>query len=573
MQDKTDVLELEKQELEASKLKNTFIGDTTEAWLIFLDKTVTNRTEVEEVITAYEFLSDYDVIVFAQGIPEGEIDLFSMLDSFSMQIFAMVVKRSLFEYTGCFHEKLCAMTNYEFLCRAAKKGRVYGIPCQGDVDNTPLNPHTMAYIARRYMRDMQKQGVLEAVFSHMDECMQSCNCLEEFHREINVMLNEPEAYEKMAENTAPFFIISGDDTCHGVLKDFAVSLAGELVSLGQAVVTTGREYGNFQGFDAMADEPFKGFIGFQAPVLEDKFFRNLKGKKFQFWFDNPCFFNGVFHGLGKEYYILCQDQYYAQHIRTFYQAEHAIQFPPAGKTNISGVDIGHSDRKYDIVFIGTYNPVRPEAMNEPVQKAYFEFMLQNPKMTFEQGLEGFLEKYGTSAEKNEFLQILWSLADVCRNVIYYFRKKIVETILQAGYPVHVFGDSWNAYDGQYRDRLVLHPAVSVQESMEILSQSKIGLNVMTWHKAGMTERIANIMLSGAVCLSDESLYLRENFVENEEIVLFELDHLEDLPQKLQKLLENEDERKQIAQKAYQKACREHTWKKRAQDLLKLVDGE
>jgi spore maturation protein CgeB len=212
-------------------------------------------------------------------------------------------------------------------------------------------------------------------------------------------------------------------------------------------------------------------------------------------------------------------------------------------------------------------------MNEPVQKAYFEFMLQNPKMTFEQGLEGFLEKYGTSAEKNEFLQILWSLADVCRNVIYYFRKKIVETILQAGYPVHVFGDSWNAYDGQYRDRLVLHPAVSVQESMEILSQSKIGLNVMTWHKAGMTERIANIMLSGAVCLSDESLYLRENFVENEEIVLFELDHLEDLPQKLQKLLENEDERKQIAQKAYQKACREHTWKKRAQDLLKLVDGE
>ena len=44
---------------------------------------------------------------------------------------------------------------------------------------------------------------------------------------------------------------------------------------------------------------------------------------------------------------------------------------------------------------------------------------------------------------------------------------------------------------------------------------KVGLNIMTWHKYGMTERIANICLSGAVCLTDSSEYLRNNFNNNE----------------------------------------------------------
>jgi hypothetical protein len=34
---------------------------------------------------------------------------------------------------------------------------------------------------------------------------------------------------------------------------------------------------------------------------------------------------------------------------------------------------------------------------------------------------------------------------------------------------------------------------------------------MTWHKAGMTERIANICLSGAVCLSERTEYLDREF--------------------------------------------------------------
>jgi spore maturation protein CgeB len=92
---------------------------------------------------------------------------------------------------------------------------------------------------------------------------------------------------------------------------------------------------------------------------------------------------------------------------------------------------------------------------------------------------------------------------------------------------------------------------------------------MSWHKAGMTERIANIMLSGAVCISDETTYLRDNFIEDEEIVLFKLDKLEELPGKINRLLEDDALRKQISKNAYEKAKREHTWEKRAQELLEL----
>ena len=113
----------------------------------------------------------------------------------------------------------------------------------------------------------------------------------------------------------------------------------------------------------------------------------------------------------------------------------------------------------------------------------------------------------------------------------------------------------------------------MEESLKIFSKAKIGLNIMTWHKAGMTERIANVMMSGAVCVSDETVYLRKHFEEDEEIVLFELDKLDELPLKLKKILSDEDYRKEVAKKAYQKAIKEHTWERRARELLSLLDEE
>lgn len=87
----------------------------------------------------------------------------------------------------------------------------------------------------------------------------------------------------------------------------------------------------------------------------------------------------------------------------------------------------------------------------------------------------------------------------------------------------------------------------------------------------MTERIANIMLSGAVCLTEETTYLRKHFMDGREMVCFDLEHLDRLPVLIHELLENEPRRHEIAEKAYEKARAEHTWYVRAGQLIDLAE--
>ena len=101
-------------------------------------------------------------------------------------------------------------------------------------------------------------------------------------------------------------------------------------------------------------------------------------------------------------------------------------------------------------------------------------------------------------------------------------------------------------------------------------KAKIGLNIMSWHKAGMTERVANILLSGAVCVTERTTYLDEHFEDGRELIGFSLESLEELPKEIESLLQDDRKRKQIAQNAYLKASREHTWRERATELLELI---
>lgn len=576
MQSAWDVLELNKENLEDSAYKNAFIGKTKKETLVFLDGRVTNRQEIEEVFASYEFLAAYDVVVFGEGVPEGEADRNSVLKSSSMRIFGMVIGRNLLQYTGCFNEKLSTGTDFEFLCRAAEEGSVYCLPCAGE-NLEELSQaekeqwaYTLAYVLRKYMVDLKDKGHLEEVFTRMASCMLEVGMQEVFNKSLSAFLENEKIFEKIVENTAPFFIISGDDTCYGVLRDFANTLAGELVAMGQAVMTTNHQYGRFASFEELVGKVFKGIIGFQAPALEDDFFRRIHGKKLQFWFDNPAFFNVMFRNLDDSYYILCQDDYYAKHIRDVYHVKNAMQFPPAGK------DLGLSEneeRIYDIVFIGSYYKTDLSCIQDEISKGFFDYMTVHPKDTFEEGLCGFLRTREIVLDEQKFKEVLWSMVAVCRNVINYFRAKVVEQILSSGLKLHVFGASWKGYEGAHKENLIIHPEVSVEESLKIFSQARIGLNIMTWHKAGMTERIANIMMSGAVCVSDETVYLREHFEEDEEIVLFELDKLAELPAKLEKILLDDEYRRRVAKKAYQKAVSEHTWARRAKELLSLLNEE
>lgn len=106
--------------------------------------------------------------------------------------------------------------------------------------------------------------------------------------------------------------------------------------------------------------------------------------------------------------------------------------------------------------------------------------------------------------------------------------------------------------------------------MEVWQDSKISLNIMSWHKGGFTERIANMLLCGTVAVSDKSGYLTKNFADGEELVLFDLREGKTLAGRIKELLADEHKRRQIAKRGCEKSRRFHTWERRTEEFLEIL---
>ncbi len=184
----------------------------------------------------------------------------------------------------------------------------------------------------------------------------------------------------------------------------------------------------------------------------------------------------------------------------------------------------------------------------------------------------FSPKNGCQPEEKEtFLQLLYDLRQCCFCIMLYYREMIIQKLLNAGLTIHVYSDSWEKAPFAKHPGLIIHPSLSVSESLHVMQQSRISLNIMSWHKDGLTERILNSMLCQSVVLSDRSLALEERFTDGKELLLFSLKEPDRLPIILKELLQDEDRMKRIAMQGYHQACKEHLWSQRAKLLLENIE--
>ena len=104
-----------------------------------------------------------------------------------------------------------------------------------------------------------------------------------------------------------------------------------------------------------------------------------------------------------------------------------------------------------------------------------------------------------------------------------------------------------------------------------MQRSKISLNIMSWHKDGLTERILNAMLCQSAVLSDRSGILEDIFVNGRDLVLFSLKGIDELPLLVKELLSDEERLWKIAFSGYEKARQNHQWKNRAEIFLQILE--
>lgn len=495
---------------------------------------------------------------------------------------------------GYLNERMPRKKMYEFLLRIAEKHEIIGMPAEYNADLVPGEDSgefdkaaykADCYIVGKYSQLLQQNQYFEEVVGRLIQQAAQSHEPEKMLSYLEDMLGKRERYTWIKSGTAPVLIYYGVTYCYNVMNVMLEQLAMALEQNGVPVIRYDEQKEDVKGLIKYVGKTFRAVIGMQTYLMsvymkELGYFLHdeIKGPKYNIVLDHPFWLRQQLMHVPDQYYVLTHDENYKKFVEKYYpKVSGCYLFPPGGIEQKEEINL--KKRRYGVVFIGTYGDYREKcrlihSSDRRTRFAANRFLLnmrKKPYLTAEEALMETLSYYRITLTDEQFLHMLYQLGSVVQCVMYYYREKTVRILVTSGIAVDVWGSSWEKCDLVSVDGLVIHKDADWKENLKILSEAKISLNVMAWHKGGFTERMANSMLAGAVLLTDETSYQRGQFRSGQECQMFSLTELDKLPELTRKILQDDEERTRIAKNGYAYAKKNHTWESRAEYLLTLID--
>lgn len=535
-----------------------------------------------------------EIICYSDYLPEGTERTVSFMQLLLDDNWAkgeLLFSEAVYSEIGGKNTRLTAKQNYEFLLRAVQKyplkvtGRktAYSEISEENKSSEWEGFRTDCYVAGRYSQELQDSGnftlVLESLLSSASDMPDPDAAVEWLEK---MLAHSPE-YCAIDADTCPILIYKGSPVCYNILNVFAEELAQALTACHQKVMIFDPKQQEQRILTEYAGQRFKAIIGIQTygfHVATDhnvNFHDLFSGPKFSMILDHPGYLPPLASSVPHDFYLLIHDRNYMNFVKKYYKNIAGVfRFAPAGmlpeKEDVAKI--------YDISFIGSYHNYRDcfyriksfSSELRPLALRYLAKLKDEPDLPAEKALEEILSR--SSLEKDiELPELFLQLKDVNVCVLCYYKEKVITTLLKAGLEIHVYGASWDTAPFSDHPCLFRHPQVTPEESLLVMQQSRISLNIMTGHKDGFTERIANAMLCKSAVLSDRTTALEENFQNGEEVILFNLKETNELPTIVYSLLKDPKRLQLIAEKGYLKAREEHLWQNRARQLLHILSED
>ena len=505
----------------------------------------------------------------------------------------ILIPKELLLLAGGRNDRLPAKKKYELLLRIAQRtpfelteepSGEAGLELLTDDTAEEMTDgwKTDCYIIGKYSPVLRENQVFEMAVASVLEEAESQGHYEQTVGFLEAMIGHTESFYELDAPTEPVLIYKGDDVCHNVLTVFAEQFGAALERAGVQIIWYDMANQPLEELLQYRNRHFKAVIGVQSYLFSVKMkdeihylHETIYGPKFNFIFDHPVWMKKHLEHQYPDFYVLTHDTDYVSFVQKYFR-KNAVLFPPAGIESACQEKVS---RKYDLTFVGTYGSYRNEILliHQMERKERFlanRFLLvmrKNPDLSSEEALKRTLAFYGRSVDENEFVEIFYGLRRVIYCVMHYYRDRVLRALLDSGLTVDVFGDSWKNSPLAAYENLICHPDVTVEESLLIWQQSKLSLNIMSWHKAGFTERMANIMLAGAVLVTDNTRYLAGRYENGKDLVSFGLTERKMLPERIKRLLSDEAEQLRIAESGRKKTKQFHTWDVRAKEFLELLE--
>lgn len=506
----------------------------------------------------------------------------------------VAIPEELIRSAGGLNKKLVGKQTYELVLRIAEKSGITFEDIEENVGeqlviledkqetDTLYGWKTDCYVMGKYSAVLKEAGVFEAAVESLLAEAKERKRYAETMDYLEKMVGRREEYYKLDDAIRPILIYKGDKLGHNILTVMAEQLGNALERAGEKVIyfdVSEEPMGNIVRY---AMQRFRAIIGVQTYLFsiempDEKHYLHeyIYGPKYNFLFDHPIWVvSNIRHDI-PDYHVLAPDPNYAAFARRYFHRD-AIFFPPAGMTATKEESL---ERIYDLTFVGNYGEYWSQVLQMHTLEREKRFlanhfllmMRKHPYMTIETAFARTLEQRGIRLSEEEFLLRLYDVRVAVYCVMKYYRNKVIKTILDSGMQVDVFGNSWRKSPFSGYANIIFHPDVTVEESLLVWRQSKCSLNVMSWHKGGFTERMAGIMMAGAVLVTDDTTYLQGRY-DADDLLAFQLDELEKLPEAINEILRDDKKRREMAERAKQKTLRKHTWDKRAEEFLTLLDG-
>lgn len=414
------------------------------------------------------------------------------------------------------------------------------------------------------------------------------------------MLKRDTLYIQEDKKYRPILVYKTEELCFGVLNHFADLIIEQLDKQGENVEIFDSNVSPLEELIGLSTKTYKAVIGIQSylfsvkmsdgSLLHDRFDCPL----YNMFFDHPTIMHQHLVNAPKNLTVITHDRNYQRFIKDNYGIR-SIIIPPGGEEpfdkNSTVQNINHNsntlegirdclevstDKIYDISFVGSCGNYRDWFLQiKEISKKYkglanraISIMRKTPNITYEAAVDLACEELKMdSPNSNTYFDL--KVTYLC--VMQYFREQVIGHILDSGLRLVVFGESWKSTPFSDKDNLVILPQVTPQESLDIFAKSKMTLNIMSWHKDGMTERIANGMLCKTVVVSDRSDYLEEHFADGENIILFNLESYKLLGEKLQAYLRDDAALEKIANNGFAIAKANHCWDVKVAAFMKDVE--
>ncbi|MCI8490150.1 MAG: glycosyltransferase [Lachnospiraceae bacterium] len=292
--------------------------------------------------------------------------------------------------------------------------------------------------------------------------------------------------------------------------------------------------------------------------------------------DHPAFHKERLKGLNDRSIVFVCDRRHKSYMERYCPNIKYVEYIPLSGEAVKR-HIPYRERTRDIVFTGSYKKPE-EAYHEiftcdPACHEMLRYMadsiIENPQQDLEMCLQNCLDYFGLEVSRQEFDSYMEGFRVVDAYARIFYRDKMIRCLVESGLQVHVFGNGWEAFEGNGKENLIVE-AGDYYIARKAVADSKISINIMPWFKDGFQERIAAAMLSGAVAVTDESRYIRENFTDGKEMVFYSLQKLEELPGKIEWLLKHPDCAEEIALTGKVRAQKEMTWQHRTFEMIRYM---